>query len=492
MTDQELDGVLEAYFDGRLTPEQECQLSEHAIENVETGYDLSGTVVPDKLIPDYDPEWANLFTRYVDVARGIELEKGAQPTEEESELFRAAWLHWATHSGEGDADVIPAFVSVPLRHSDGRSCYAVMLVFGYSFTSIRNDFQGLFINRNTVLRHVRSLGHIDIDVTEPSPEMIERARASSRSKQVRAAYIHPVNDLPPEEFEKRYLRESSEWDRLTSGQLEHLLRRSLLHYGLANDTSLIRPMIPLMHRAVRDLIPERRAAVYRDVCLTIDYHKWPAFCALIPVVVNEPMAHIVGTATIDFVSLSPMSSDGKPAGLQEALRLIRDGTANSVGGVFGGLVALGDERFTPDLDRVKSLLSPDDIHAAARCDTGLPTDSQIRFWLNWAEELMPNAGNRDVDSMIGAVAHALTRIRKRAEEPKVVRRERLFPAYQYECPNRILESWEIDRYAGLIAERLYALERNEPPPKVFSSVLEFWGLPPRAPESDRVRVFPVT
>jgi len=51
---------------------------------------------------------------------------------------------------------------------------------------------------------------------------------------------------------------------------------------------------------------------------------------------------------------------------------------------------------------------------------------------------------------------------------------------------KILESWDLDQYARLIADRLYALEAHEPPPKVFSAVLEVWGLGPRAAEHDRV------
>jgi hypothetical protein len=98
---------------------------------------------------------------------------------------------------------------------------------------------------------------------------------------------------------------------------------------------------------------------------------------------------------------------------------------------------------------------------------------------------MPLSDDPDAVSMIGSAAAALGRIRKRASVPTVFRSERLFPACQHGRPTRILESWNLDEYAAQIAPRLYALEEDEPPLKVFSCVLAMWGLPPRARKSDR-------
>jgi hypothetical protein len=486
LTPQELDEILEDYFDGALDPDQDQQLSEYVIEVLEAGegWDFSGLVISEDLIPDYDPDWG--LTEYLGEARSGELENGAAPTEDELELFRAAWLHWAAHTGEADADVIPGFTGTQLTHSDGRSCYGVVLTLGYSFTQIKREFHGLFSDQDAVLHHLRSLGHVDRDVAEPASDLIERARASSQHKDIRPANPHPIDALDPAEFEAQYLRSSRQWDRLTHRQMERLLRRSLLHYGLANDTSLIGAMATLMRRAVRDLVPENRARVYRDVCETIIRNKWSAFYALIPVVVHESAAEIVATATIDFISLSPVMDDGRPAAFCEAVALIQDGVPNSQGGVFGGIVSLGDERFTPELKALRKWLVARDVQAAARCDTGWPSDAQIRFWLDWAEELMPTAGREETDSVIGSIGSALVRIRKRAVTSTVIRAEKPFPAHQLESSLKILESWDLDQYARLIADRLYALEAHEPPPKVFSAVLEVWGLSPRAAEHDRV------
>jgi hypothetical protein len=486
MTTEGLDQILADYFDGNLKADDEQQLSEYVKESEDRDYDnLCGVVISRNLIPDYDSAVCCHLSEYLDESRLNQLEDGAEPSSEELELFRAAWLHWAGHSSEADSDVIPGFVTVKVNHSDGRSCYGLLLIRGYSFTEIREEFHGLFRDGEAVLKYVRALGYIGAEVPEPSPDLVDRARASSCGRAPLPAAPHPIETLPARQFEARYLQSSGEWDRLTYGQLERLLSRSLLHYGCANNTGLIPAMTRLMYRAVRDLSPERRASVYKGVCETIERQKLLAFYALIPAVVHEPVAEIAATATIDFVSLSPPMPDGIPVGFREAVSLFRSGSPSSSGGVFGGLVSLGDERFRRDLEGLKAHLSPRDIQAAARCDTGFASDAQIRFWLDWAESLIPLAGNGGIDSIIGSVASALARIRKHAVVPTVYRCERLFPVYLYESPSRLIESWSIDEYANIIGPHLYALEADEPPPKVFSSVLEIWGLRPKAREADR-------
>ena len=59
LTPQELDEILEDYFDAGLDPDQDQQLSEYVIEVLEAGegWDFSGLVISEDLIPDYDPDW---------------------------------------------------------------------------------------------------------------------------------------------------------------------------------------------------------------------------------------------------------------------------------------------------------------------------------------------------------------------------------------------------------------------------------------------------
>lgn len=181
VTDSELDILLDAYFDGKLQPEQEHELSEYVIMRIGEGaFDVCGLVVSEDLIPDYSPDWAmELLAPYLDEPRISELWEGAPPTAPELELFRAAWLHNAVRAL--DDDRIPAFGALRLEHSDGRSCYGVMMQRGCSFSGITDEFCGLFADEGAVLQYLRSLGRIDeVEIERPAAELIERARASSK------------------------------------------------------------------------------------------------------------------------------------------------------------------------------------------------------------------------------------------------------------------------------------------------------------------------
>ena len=51
-----------------------------------------------------------------------------------------------------------------------------------------------------------------------------------------------------------------------------------------------------------------------------------------------------------------------------------------------------------------------------------------------------------------------------------------------------LKKWDKPEYAKYIAPRLYALEKAETPPKLFSYVLHCWNLPPAAPLEERFQM----
>jgi hypothetical protein len=286
---------------------------------------------------------------------------------------------------------------------------------------------------------------------------------------------------------ERYIRDRSQWDGLSSDQFQDLLAQSLCYYGIANDRSLIDPMASLMRRAAIVLSANRREQAYANVREIVRSTGKPLCYALLPAVEHEPVPEIAATATIDFVSLSPMTDKGRPLGLIEALELIRIGAAACPGGIFGGLVAMGDERFRADLERMKPRLSRTDVKGAARCGTDQIWDCEVQFWLDWAEELMPTQDEDETAGMLGLVASALFNVYAHARARDVRRPERQFPANAHREPVKILQSWSLDEYTQLVAPRLYALEEAEHPPKVFSPVLERWGLPPRAPWSERFR-----
>src|SRR5438270_13981132 len=115
MMTEELDQILNEYSEGRLDAAGEQQLSDYVTECDDRDHGVSGIVISENLIPDFDPSMSRRLSEYLEESRIQELEDGAEPIEEELELFRAAWLYWAGHSCEADADVIPGFVSGELK-----------------------------------------------------------------------------------------------------------------------------------------------------------------------------------------------------------------------------------------------------------------------------------------------------------------------------------------------------------------------------------------
>jgi hypothetical protein len=112
-----------------LSPEGEQELAIYVEEHQDRAYlDLCGSGIPEDVIPDYDPDLSpRRLAEYLDKSRIERLEDGEEPTEEEVEL-RAAWVYWAANSCGADADIIPGYLGVRLQHSDGRSCYRVLLM----------------------------------------------------------------------------------------------------------------------------------------------------------------------------------------------------------------------------------------------------------------------------------------------------------------------------------------------------------------------------
>jgi hypothetical protein len=203
-----------------------------------------------------------------------------------------------------------------------------------------------------------------------------------------------------------------------------------------------------------------------------------SFYVFLPTIVCDPELGIAATACIDFVSTSPAQPDGQPVAFSELETLYEINNIANPGAVFGALIDLGDARFRPFIQRVRSARTEDEINSAARTFSGYAKHGAIAFWLDWAEELINDSGS----GLFGAVASALTIIGSRCRDDMVADAERDYPSANV----RVLRKWSKKEYAQLIAPRLYALEAKELTPKTFSHVLRSWGLTPRAAKEDWV------
>jgi hypothetical protein len=136
---------------------------------------------------------------------------------------------------------------------------------------------------------------------------------------------------------------------------------------------------------------------------------------------------------------------------------------------------------------VKWLISDDEIGTAVKCISGMPTIAAIEFWLEWVEELV--AGGLDDTGLFGQVASGLAFLVRHAQLDSFADVTRNFgylylggdDAQSMEIHGQYPKSAVADQYA----DRLYAIEAAESPPKLMSDVIRHLGLGPRAPLEER-------
>ena len=77
-------------------------------------------------------------------------------TPDEVKLFKGLWVQQTADTP--DADFIPGYRTLELKHSYGRSCTAIVFTRGYSFSLIELELEGLFADGDSALEHLRSRG----------------------------------------------------------------------------------------------------------------------------------------------------------------------------------------------------------------------------------------------------------------------------------------------------------------------------------------------
>jgi hypothetical protein len=299
-----------------------------------------------------------------------------------------------------------------------------------------------------------------------------------------------IDKFIPELLE--WLNASEKWGTLNNHQLAELVYCSLGAYGIisveANKYVSNENFIPLVshiytHGVVNLPYDERRnihSLILKDIMKGVT-----SAVALLPFVIKEPAEGLASTATIDLMACSGYMSDLKvPYGLTELIPLIEKGTPENTGAVFGGLVAYGDCRNEEVLNELKQYLSTDDVQVASRISSGVLFHTTINFWLSWAEELIEDGSDKAM-TIFGSAASALVLQKKNVLTDTVIEAERYCPAFKFDNPIKVIRSWTLEEYTNLIASRLYKLEELEDAPKLFSSVLTFWGLEPNAPVAER-------
>lgn len=203
----------------------------------------------------------------------------------------------------------------------------------------------------------------------------------------------------------------------------------------------------------------------------------------LPILSLETETRIAAAAAVEFVCCTGWSK-GEHEGMRVLEEHLRAGRIRNPGAVFGGLVIMGEAALHADLLRWKECLTAEQVDEAAQVSSSPQHHPSLSFWLDWAEELIESPSSYQ-QRIFGSCALAMV---AGLDEPtgRVEEIVRSFPSHGRESALRRTRFWTQEEYAGFLAPRLYRLEAEERPPKLFSAVLRRWGLEPKAKLKDQV------
>jgi hypothetical protein len=277
------------------------------------------------------------------------------------------------------------------------------------------------------------------------------------------------------------LRDSERWTSLSADELLRLLRRGLSNYDRSGDESLLSLLRPLYRWAAETSDTADRFEMYLSTRHEVENGLLHA-AALKPFVLFEPETAIVSSATADMVLLGCQAADDELASPKEIVALVAQGTPANPGAVLGALVSLGDRRVNRLLDGVRWSLWDAVVNTAARCRVGLPSLAAFEFWLYWLEGLAERG--LGASAVYGACVSALHLLVEGMNAEFVTDLAgdvgRRHGRCQGSSPGEVIRPLPVTEIGARFADRLYALEAQEPRPKLISRVLPSYGLRPRA------------
>jgi len=119
-------------------------------------FEHCGSVIPNECM-EFDRDDLDRLKGDVTDQRLEALREGAEPTEEERQVYRSSVIA-QVEDGSADYDAIPGYWIYKLRHSDGREVFALETVTGYSFSGVTNTFHGLFSSAEDARTDLARLG----------------------------------------------------------------------------------------------------------------------------------------------------------------------------------------------------------------------------------------------------------------------------------------------------------------------------------------------
>jgi hypothetical protein len=220
------------------------------------------------------------------------------------------------------------------------------------------------------------------------------------------------------------------------------------------------------------LSPEERLRVLEDWINRIEAAETDPSPLVAPAL-QDPAPTVASSAALAYVTLSPPRGDDLAAAARVLIECLELGRARSPGGVFAGLVAVGDRRILRTVFEERGVLRRWDMSDLAQTKTRFLHAASIEFWMDWLDTLPGD----ETDPFFGTVAAALVNERLQALLPFVDDIERVYPAWLApDEPVRVVQHWTLNEYVKQIAPRLRAIHAREEEPRVMDDVLMEWGV----------------
>jgi hypothetical protein len=258
--------------------------------------------------------------------------------------------------------------------------------------------------------------------------------------------------------------------------LDELLLCEVIRYGVLNQEEMIGPLAGFYRGPVMQMPEEQRFAIYRHVAGFVEHSSIVSTNAFLPFIAEDDEGRIVSTAVIDYVSLGPLTNGDPMSRVKEIIGMIESNMLENEGAAFGALLHICDGRVCDLLIPLRDSLDRIAVRNAVKCSTGFMHSAVVEFYLDWLEGM----DGTDQDGIFGSVASGLGLLGKKSQSDQVYTGYRPFPTR-----GATPEQWKtlqkpiaLANYVKRIANRMYALERSEPPPRIMPHVLTAWGLQP--------------
>ena len=279
----------------------------------------------------------------------------------------------------------------------------------------------------------------------------------------------------------RSMLDDSHWRQLDEQALAGLLYQGISLYGKTNWERLAQIIAPLYLYAMEHIPVETRSELQGAIRQRMEANDISAN-ALLPFIFLEMDKAVVSTAALDFAMVPAPPEDDAIGWPKRLISDLEAGMGSNKGALFGGLVTLGDRRVNELLSDVKWLISDSEIGTAIKCFSGMPTVAAFEFWLEWAEELV-GAGLENT-GLFGQVSSGLLLLIRSAKTDTFSEITRNFGYLHLEDgtaqPLTVHGEYSKAELAERYANRMYALEAAESPPKLTSDVIRQLGLEPKA------------